>query len=126
MEIKSEVIKDVCIVGAIFALGAGCGAITGAGVVAGMVWSISSAALGGIVAASGHKAQMNLNIVGIVSIAAGILGGACALKLAGLAITFSAALLLSTTHAAMVLGVVAVIALVFFLIGRVKPNYNSL
>jgi hypothetical protein len=123
VEINREVVKDIGIIGAVFTLGACCGAVTGVGVVGGMIWSVSSAAFGGVAAAGGHKSGMHLSIVGVVGIAASIFGGACALKLAGLAVTFSAALLLSTTHAAIVLGVAALVALGFLVTGRVKESF---
>lgn len=122
VEINEEVIKDIAMIGTVFAVGACCGVVTGVGAVGGMVWSISSAAFGGVAAAGGHKAGIKLSIVGIMGIAAGIFGGACALKAAGLAATFSAALLLSTTYAAIVIAAVAIVALGFVVTGRVTQS----
>ena len=123
VEISSEVVKDIGIIGAVFTLGACCGAATGIGAVGGMVWAVSSAAFGGVAAAGVHKSGIHLSIVGITGIAASVFGGACALKAAGLALTFSAALLLSMTHAAIVLGVVALVTLGFVVTGRVQESF---
>lgn len=123
LEMRNEVIKDLSIAGAVFAIGAGCGAATGVGAVGGMLWSVGAAALGGVIVSMGNNANIHLNILGIVGIAAGIFGGACALKLGGLVPTFSAALLLSTQSAAIALAAVSAVALIYFLAARCcRPN----